>query len=214
MLGLVKSSTQSTSAEAGICVLACARQGLAGRTIMMWRRRGISGDGTDCLEAARLRRPRRSLIAFAKLPALLVAVGCGIGGPGSVSAQAPDGVACARNDDCDSGVCNAATGLCSRRAAARAPDGASCARNSECHSGICNLVSRQCTSRTTSDSQPAGSGAACTADADCLSGACDLASRSCRPKAAAESPEGTACTSSADCASGRCNAATGLCTRR
>jgi hypothetical protein len=194
---------------------------------MMWRRRGILRDGTDCLAHCRAgprergctagagaQRPRHSLIAFTKLLALLVVVWGTIARPADVSAQGPDGAACATNDDCSSGVCNAATGLCSRRAAARAPDGASCNRNGECHSGICNLVSRQCTSRTTPDSQPAGDGGACTADADCVSRACDLASRSCRPRAAAESPEGTACTSNADCRSGRCNAATGLCTRR
>ncbi len=160
-------------------------------------------------------RQRQSLTAMvAKRVAVIAIVAAVVMDIRTALAQAPDGAACTTNADCSSGICNAATGLCSRRAGAGAPDGAACGRNSECHSGICSLVTRQCSPRGGGERPPAPDGAGCAADADCSSGLCDRAARVCRSTAATENPEGAACATNADCGSGRCNAATGLCTRR
>jgi hypothetical protein len=52
----------------------------------------------------------------------------------SALAQAPDGATCATNTDCNSGICNRATGLCTRSGEAGRPEGASCAVNTDCNS--------------------------------------------------------------------------------
>jgi hypothetical protein len=210
-------------------MLASPGNGTAGRIRMEWWRERISADATrrsDCGAggqknvivagggvAAAGMRSASYLIAMVRDLAFLAVVGVGLAGFDRAFAQATDGAACVRNDDCSSGICNAATGLCSRRTTAGAPDGAACARNSECHSGVCDALTRRCGTRDPPGSRPSGGEAACAGDADCISGACDIGSRTCRSKATV-GPDGTACATNADCLSGRCNLATGLCTRK
>jgi hypothetical protein len=65
----------------------------------------------------------------------------------SALAQAPDGAACATNTDCNSGICNRATGLCTRSGEAGRPEGASCAVNTDCNSGFCDVATGLCARR-------------------------------------------------------------------
>lgn len=134
--------------------------------------------------------------AFAWLPVLCLAFLGACGGGKDGPECTIDGFACAADEDCCTGNCDA-SGVCIQDGCL--DTGAPCADVTDC----CGLA---CVDFVCSDDQCTADGTACSSDGECCSGACD---GTCQPLNPNCKTSGNPCTNGGECCSSYC--VDGLC---